>query len=204
MSRCVLCNQSMRHLCTSMPLFILLFWKSVFAGERSVCICSKIALRSLGLLSFQIQFTYVFISPYASFDLFLMPCWCVWVVLSKDNFTLSVSSWKQSSDMSPKQPVPWSIWCDASVCGLMEEKFDPVWPPPSILNTLHLPSLPHPTDVSLSFTCLPLSASLSTSVFLVMSNQINWTERCDKEGAPWGAMSLPPSLLPPTSPATLR
>lgn len=163
MSRCVLCNQSMRHLCTSMPLFILLFWKSVFAGERSVCICSKIAL--LSLLDY---FPFKFNLHMFLFHLMLLSIyfWCLHihqvceVVLSKDNFTLSVSSWKQSSDMSPKQPVPRSIWCDASVCGLMEEKFDPVWPPPSILNTLHLPSLPHPTDVSLSSTCLPLSASL--------------------------------------------
>lgn len=53
-------------------------------------------------------------------------------------------------------------------------------------------------SLPLSLLCTPLP--LSTSVFLVMSNQINWGERCDKEGAPWGAMSLlpsPPSPHPP-------
>lgn len=59
----------------------------------------------------------------------------------------------------------------------LEERFDPVWPASSIL-----------------------SLSLSLCVFLVMSNQINWAERCDKEGAPWGAMLLPPSLSSPPPP----
>lgn len=64
------------------------------------------------------------------------------------------------------------IWCDVTDCGWIGRE---VWP-------------------SLTSFINPLSLSFFS---LVMSNQINWAERCDKEGAPWGAMLLPPSLSPP-------
>lgn len=60
-------------------------------------------------------------------------------------------------------------------------------------------------ELMLHILILFASVPFSSSVFPFVCNLINWAERRDKEGSPWGAVSLPSllvSLPTPLSPST--